>query len=75
MGGEARRRKPFAIKGPTSYEIGAYRLDDILDGTLRALLGDRPSAQALALMRAAVELAERMGDLSLPNDVVRVLRP
>lgn len=67
MGGEARRRKPFAIKGPTSYEIGAYRLDDILDGTLRALLGDRPSAQALALMRAAVELAERMGDLSFPT--------
>jgi hypothetical protein len=70
--GEARRRrrsKPaeIEIEGPTSYEIGAYRLDDILAGSLMALFDRAPSAQALALMRATAELAERMGDRSLPT--------
>jgi hypothetical protein len=67
--GEARRRssKPIEIEGPTSYEIGAYRLDDILAGSLMALFDRAPSNQALAIMRAAGELAERMGDPSLPT--------
>jgi hypothetical protein len=69
--GEARRRssKPaeIEIEGPTSYEIGAYRLDDILAGSLMALFDRAPSDQALAIMQAAVELAERMGDRSLPT--------
>src|ERR1700722_11341236 len=67
--GEARRRnaKPIEIEGPTSYEIALYRLDDILAGSLMALFDRAPSPQALALMRAAAELAERMGDRSLPT--------
>jgi hypothetical protein len=65
--GEARRRKSIEIKGPMSYEIGSYRLEDIFDGTLRALLGERPSPQASAIMQATVHLAERMDDRSLPT--------
>jgi len=71
--GEARRRKdaparPLAIKGPFSYEIGAWRLDDILAGSVMALFDtDRaPTARALALTQAAAQLAARMGDRRLP---------
>ena len=68
--GEARRRsKPLAVKGPFSYEIGIYRLDDILAGSLVALFADdlAPLARTLALVKAAAELAARMGDPRLPS--------
>ena len=72
--GEARRRKgapagAFEIKGPASYEVGAYRLDDILAGVAMALFGAdrRPSAHALALMQATAQLAARMTDRRLPT--------
>jgi hypothetical protein len=72
--GEAKRRKDapagsIEIKGPSSYEIGAYRLDDILAGSLMALFdSDRaPSARALAIIQATAKLAARMGDRRLPT--------
>ncbi len=74
--GEARRRRhareapggALEIKGPSSYEIGAYRLDDVLAGTVMALFGDRtPSAQALAILKATAQLAARMVDPRLPT--------
>lgn len=75
--GEARRRRPphgqeappgpLAIDGPFSYEISSYRLDDILAGTLMALFDRTPSAQALAIMQATVQLAARMTDPRLPT--------
>jgi hypothetical protein len=64
--GEAKRRK-IEIKGPSSYEITSYRLDDILEGSLRMLSGDRPSDQALAIIQATALLAGRMADPSLPT--------
>ena len=65
--GEAKRRKPLEIKGPMSYEINSYRLEDILAGTLRALSGERPSSQANAIILATAKLATRMSDRSLPT--------
>jgi hypothetical protein len=66
--GEARRRrsKPIEIRGPLSYEIAIYDPASILAGSLRALLGDRPSPQAIAIIQAAAQLGERMHDPSLP---------
>jgi hypothetical protein len=62
--GEARRRRdnPTEIKGPVSYQIGSYRLDDILAWSVMTFAGERPSAQALAILRAVEHLAERMQD-------------
>jgi hypothetical protein len=71
--GEARRRKEapagaLAIEGPFSYEIGAYRLDDIFAGVLAMVLGvARPSEQARKIQRATEELARRMQEPSLPT--------
>ena len=74
--GEARRRRrkeapagPLAIEGPFSYEIGSYRLDDVLTGAVVTLFDtDRaPTARALAIVQAAAQLAARMGDRRLPT--------
>ena len=69
--GEAKRRHREAneneIKGPASYEVAIYRVDDILVGAAMSLIGERVSAQALALVQAAIHLAERMDDRSLPT--------
>ena len=76
--GEAKRRRSdvreapageFEIRGPLSYELGLYRLDDILAGSLIALFAsDRaPTARSLALVQATAQLAARMGDRRLPT--------
>jgi hypothetical protein len=52
----------LVVDGPFSYEIGSYRLDDILAGALMALLDDNrePSPRALAIVQATAALAARM---------------
>jgi hypothetical protein len=56
------------VEGPSSYEIRSYRVDDILAGVAgMALFGERPSAQALAIIRATNLLVERMQDRRLPT--------
>jgi hypothetical protein len=66
--GEAKRRaeRGLEIKGPFSYEVGYYSLDDIFNGVLATMLGvARPSEQAYKIIRATEDLARRMQDRCL----------
>jgi hypothetical protein len=70
--GEAKRRhrddEPTVIKGPFSYEICLFGLDQIMAGGLIELLSDGPpSPRGVTIIKATANLAARMRDPGRPK--------
>lgn len=70
--GEAKRRhrddEPTVIKGPFSYEVCLFGLDQIMAGGLIELLSDGPpSPRGATIIKATANLAARMRDPGRPK--------